>query len=261
LTDVTAGLSGISGYLIDLDGTVYVGRRPIKGAVETINRLREHHIPFRFTTNTTTKSNATLLGLLTDMGVPVEADEIFGVITAAVAFLRAKGSPRCQLLLTDDPKEDFAEFPEDGERPEYIVIGDIGKYWDYQLVNDLFRKIMHGAGMIALHKGRYWETENGLQVDIGAFVAGLEYVTGKTATVIGKPSESFFQLALEDLGLPAEKVAMVGDDLISDIGGAQAVGMKGILVKTGKYRAELVAQSEVKPDLVIDSLGELGSIV
>ena len=247
----------LTGYLIDLDGTVYVGDRPIPGAVETINRLRERGVPFRFTTNTTTKSLATLHTRLCDIGLPVEPGEIFGVIKAAVAFLRRKGVPRCQLLLTDDPKQDFNVFPQDDVTPEYIVIGDIGKYWDYKLVNDLFRKVMNGAEMIALHKGRYWQTENGLQVDIGAFVAGLEYVTGKQATVIGKPSESFFRLALDDLGLPAERVAMVGDDLLSDIGGAQAVGMKGILVKTGKYREEFVAGSEIKPELVIELVAEL----
>lgn len=250
-------MEGIAGYLIDLDGTLYIGNRLIKGAVETINRLRERNVPFRFTTNTTTKSLATLHRKLCDLGLPVEPGEIFGVIKAAVAFLRRRGSPRCHLLLSDDPKRDFAEFPQDDRDPECIVIGDIGKHWDYELVNALFRMVMNGAQMIALHKGRYWETENGLQVDIGAFVAGLEYVTGKTATVIGKPSESFFRLALEDLGLPAERVAMVGDDLVSDIGGAQAVGMKGILVKTGKYREDLVTASSIRPDLVLESVAEL----
>lgn len=247
-----------SGYLIDLDGTMYVGDRPIEGATETIRRLRRHSVPFRFTTNTTTKSNATLIAKMRGLGIEVKPEEIFGTITAAVAHLRRLGSPRCQFLLTDDPKQDFAEFTEDIENPQQIIIGDIGKYWDYRLVNELFNKLMAGAEMIALHKGRYWQTENGLQVDIGAFVAGLEYVTGKTATVIGKPSESFFRLALDDLGLPAEKVAMVGDDIISDIGGAQAVGMKGILVKTGKYRDGFVTESGVTPDLVIDSVAGLG---
>ncbi len=254
MSNVAISLNDISGYLIDLDGTVYVGEKPIEGAVDTINRLREQNIPFRFTTNTTTKSLATLEKKLVGYGIPVQSDEIFGVIKAAVAYLRKLGSPRCHLLLTDDPKQDFAEFEQDDVNPEVIVIGDIGKYWDYKLVNDLFRMIMNGAEMVALHKGRYWETENGLQVDIGAFVAGLEYVTDKKATVIGKPSESFFRLALDDLGQPASRVAMVGDDLLSDIGGAQAVGMKGILVKTGKYREELVARSNIKPDLVIESV-------
>ncbi len=250
----------ISGLLIDLDGTVYVGDRPIEGAAGAVRHLRERGVPLRLTTNTTTKSLATLESKLSDLGLSVARGEIFGVIKAAVAYLRLKGSPRCHLLLTDDPKQDFSAFPQDDVTPEYIVIGDIGKYWDYRLVNDLFHMVMNGAEMIALHKGRYWETEHGLQVDIGALVAGLEYVTGRTATVIGKPAESFYQLALDDLGLPARRVAMVGDDLVSDIGGAQAVGMKGILVKTGKYREEFVVASDIKPDFVIESIAELESL-
>ncbi len=248
---------GTSGFLFDLDGTVYVGDRPIDGAVSAINHIRNRGIPLRFSTNTTTRSLASLVGKLNDMGLPVGLDETFGVIQAAVSYLRRKGRPTCHVLLTDDPKSDFKEFPQTDENPEYLVIGDIGKYWDYELMNRLFRMVVNGAEMIALHKGRYWETEDGLQVDIGAFVAGLEYVTGKQATVIGKPSASFFHEVLSDMALAPEEVVMVGDDLVNDVLGAQQVGMRGVLVRTGKYREELVAQSDVKPDLIIDSVADL----
>ena len=254
-------LSDIEGLLFDLDGTVYVGDHPIEGAVETIQYLKNKGIPLRFTTNTTTRSIKSLHDKLSGMGLPVEPDELFGVIKAAVTYLRKLDNPRCHLLLTDDPKQDFFEFPQDDENPERIIIGDVGKYWNYELINRLFRMVMNGAEMIALQKGRYWQTENGLQVDIGAFVAGLEYVTGKQAVVIGKPSKSFFRLALNDLGLPAERVAMVGDDIINDVGGAQQAGMLGVLVRTGKYREEFVSQSKVSPDLVIDSVHDLISMI
>jgi len=195
------------------------------------------------------------------MGLPVELDETFGVIKAAVTYLRKLDNPRCYLLLTDDPKHDFSEFTQDDENPQQIIIGDIGKDWDYDLINRLFRMVMNGAEMVALHKGRYWQTEKGLQVDIGSFVAGLEYVTGKKAVVIGKPSKSFFKLALDDLGLPADQVAMVGDDIINDVAGAQQAGMLGVLVRTGKYREEFTLRSEVTPDLVIDSVHDLISMI
>ena len=117
-------------------------------------------------------------------------------------------------------------------------------------MNKVFGMVIRGAEMVALHKGRYWQMEDGLRMDIGAFVAGLEYVTGKSATVIGKPSESFFSLVLEDLGLGAGEVVMIGDDIINDIQGAQKAGMQAVLVKTGKYRPELVETSDVKPDLI-----------
>ncbi|HEX2897844.1 MAG TPA: HAD-IA family hydrolase, partial [candidate division Zixibacteria bacterium] len=126
--------------------------------------------------------------------------------------------------------------------------------WTYELLNKVFNMLITGSKMIALHKGKYWQTDLGLSLDIGVFVDGLEYVTGQTATVIGKPSKTFFQMALKDLGVKASKAAMIGDDLDNDIKGAQSAGLKAILVKTGKYREELVKKSKVKPDFVIDSI-------
>jgi len=250
-------LSQIKGFLFDLDGTVYVENDPIPGAIEALNRLRDRGLPLRMTTNTTTKSRATLYRKLVDMGLPLREEEIYPVIRAAQNYLRRLRSPRCHLLLTDDPAQDFAEFPSDDVAPEIVLIGDVGKYWDYQLVQTVFNMVMNGAEMVALHKGRYWQTENGLQVDTGCFIAGLEFVTSKTATVIGKPSESFFRLVLDDMGLEPHEVVMVGDDIINDVKGAQDAGIPGILVRTGKYREEMVARSGVTPDWVIDSVADL----
>ena len=94
-------------------------------------------------------------------------------------------------------------------------------------------------------------------MDIGAFVAGLEYATGRTATVVGKPSQPFFEMALDELGLPKRQVIMIGDDIEMDVGGAQRAGIRGVLVKTGKYRDEVAARSAVVPDAVIESIAEL----
>lgn len=248
--------SDIKGYIFDLDGTFYVGDKAINGAADLIVRLRKLNIPFRFTTNTTTRSLDSLIAKLNRLGLPIRPEESFGAVKAAVEFLRSKGSPSCFLVLAGEVLSDFAEFQISETTPEYIVIGDVD-YWSYDLLNKLFGMIMNGATLVALHKGRYWQTESGLQLDIGVFIAGLEYVTGREAIVIGKPSQSLFQLVLDDMNLSAEQVAMVGDDLINDVKGAQEAGMKGILVRTGKFREELLAESNVKPDLVIDSVADL----
>jgi HAD superfamily hydrolase (TIGR01458 family) len=116
---------------------------------------------------------------------------------------------------------------------------------------------MNGAKLVAMHRNKYWQTENGLRMDIGAFVAGLEYVAGCEAMVIGKPSQEFFKLAIQSLGLPTPNVAMIGDDIEADVGGAQAAGLTGILVRTGKYRADTVARSTVRPDADLDSIADL----
>lgn len=254
-------LQNTKGLLIDLDGTIYVGENVIDGAVEAIEQLRRKNIPFRFTTNTTTCSTRSLCEKLRQLGIPVDKREFFGTIDAAVRYLRQHDSPKCYLLLSDDPMEDFAEFPKSQDRPDFVVIGDIGKLWDYDLMNRVFHMLHSGARLVALHKGKFWQTKDGLRMDIGAFVAGLEYVSGQTAVVIGKPSKQFYNLAVEELGLVTPEVAMIGDDIESDVGGAQSAGLIGLLVKTGKYRQESAANSSVKPDLLLSSICELPKLL
>lgn len=96
-------------------------------------------------------------------------------------------------------------------------------------------------------------------LDIGAFVAGLEYVTGQTARIVGKPSVDFFQSGIDSLGLLRNQVAVVGDDIDNDVGGGQTAGLTGILVRTGKYRKEYADASSVRPDLVLESIADLPS--
>ena len=262
-------LENIDGLLIDLDGVVYISNQAIPGAAEAITRLKSKNIPHRFVTNTTTMSQDSLHKKMVGMGLPIEKHEIISAVQAAVLFLRdpvahsllwdrkIEHPPSCYLVLTDDCKKDFVEFKQTDHNPDYIVIGDLDQKlggWTYPLLNKIFNLLITGSKMIALHKGKFWQTDQGLTLDIGVFVAGLEYVTGQTATVIGKPSKTFFEMALKDLGVPAKRAAMIGDDLDNDIAGAQAVGMKAILVKTGKYRKELVKKSMVKPDTVVEGI-------
>lgn len=249
------------GLLFDLDGVFFVGRSAIPGAAETINFLKSRNIPRRYTTNTTTRSRKTLHAELRGMGLEIEEAEIITAPYAALLHLRRLGLPRTRLLLMEDTLGDFSEIPQDSADPEVIVMGDIGNRWNYDLLNELFRSIMNGAQMIALHKGRYWQVEDGLRMDIGAFIAGLEYVTGKQAEVIGKPSREFFELALADAALKPEETAMIGDDLENDIHGAQNAGMTGVLVRTGKFREEITANSSVIPDLIIDSIADLPTLL
>ncbi|EPG83722.1 HAD-hyrolase-like protein [Leptospira santarosai serovar Shermani str. 1342KT] len=141
--------------------------------------------------------------------------------------------------------------------PEAVLIGDIGKEWNYKILNDIFQKVKKGARLIALHKGRYWQTKEGLMLDIGAFVSGIEYSTGVKAEIIGKPSPAFFNASLKMIATQASGTIMIGDDLDSDVGGAQACGIRGILVKTGKYRDEALKNSNILPDAIWEDIGSL----
>jgi len=251
----------ICGWLIDLDGVLYVGSKPVPGAVETVAQLNATRLPRCYLTNTTTKSTASLQKKLQEMGFAVAAAEILSAPEAAKVYLENKGRPICKLLVNAEVLGDFREFKQSDTDARAVVIGDIGNAWTYDLLNNVFRLVMNGAELVALHRNKFWQTEAGLQMDIGAFVAGLEYVTGKSATVMGKPSPDFFAAALSRLGLKAGDVAMIGDDIDTDIGAAQELGMMGILVKTGKYRESYVQTSKIKPDLVLDSFADLGGLL
>lgn len=254
-------MKNIDGFLFDLDGVLYVADALVEGAVETIDYIKGKNIPCRFITNTTTRSLDALYQKTSRLGLNIERDEIFTPPKIAARYLRKRGKPRLLLILEENTKLEFAGFPQDESNPEVIVIGHYSDRWNYNLLNRLFHLIMNGAELVALHKGRYWQTEKGLTLDIGTFVTGLEYATGTTAKVVGKPSEDFFRLAVEDMGIRPERAVMVGDDINSDIGGAQFAGLSGILVKTGKYREEIVSRSAIQPQLIIESVAALRKLL
>ncbi len=252
--------------LLDLDGTLYVGDDPIPGAIDCLAALRALGIELRFLTNTTTKSQQQLVAQLRSMGFTLGDNELISAPVAARLALQTlqhqAGKRLCIWpLVADAIKPDFDEFDQDETRPDYVVLGDIGERWDLALINRLFNVIHSGAGLIALHKGRFWQTTEGLKADIGFFVAGLEYVCSKPALVMGKPNRDFFQLVLDSAGIAANQTLMVGDDVDTDVGGAQQLAMAGCLVKTGKFREAYFMQSGVKPDLLVDSVAQLAAII
>jgi HAD superfamily hydrolase (TIGR01458 family) len=245
------------GLLFDLEGVLYVGSQPIRGAIEAVDTIRASGIPCRFITNTSTLSLASLTNKINGLGFRIPPEEIISAPQAAVRYLRGLHHPSCSLLLAEDVKQDFVEFHRPHKKIDVIVVGDIGNAWSYDLLNRVFNALMQGARLIAIHKNRFWQTEHGLQMDIGGFIEALEYASGKQCTIIGKPSPDFFRVALEDMGCRAEEAAIVGDDIDSDVGGGQASGLQGILVQTGKYRQPYVDASAVRPDLVLGSVREL----
>lgn len=250
----------IHAFLIDLDGVLYNDDQPIPGAKEAIAHLRAQGIPFRFITNTTMRSRASLQHKLASFGFEVSENEIFNAPYAAAQYLRNQGQPRVFLLLKEDAHRDFAGLDITADHPDFVVVGDMGEEYNFAILNRAFRLIMDGAEIVALQRNRYWRTTDGLSLDAGPFVVALEYATGKQAIVVGKPTAAYFHLAVDDIGLPAGRMAMIGDDIEVDVAGAQRAGLKGILVKTGKFR-ENDLQLGITPDLVIDSIADLVRLV
>ncbi len=250
-------LTNTHGLLIDLDGVLYVGETPVQGARDVLKQLITEGIPRRYLTNTTTRTASSVVQKLQRLGFDVHESEVFSPITATIQFLQTIGRPTVNPIVRDSVLPAFSNFPRNHEQPDYVVIGDIGAAWSYPLMNTIFSQLHAGAEMIAMHRNKYFQGEEGLMVDIGAFVAGLEYVSEKRAQVIGKPSQSFFKMALESLQLRASEVAMIGDDIETDIGGGKAAGLQGVLVKTGKYREGCEKNRKYSPDCILDSFSDL----
>jgi HAD superfamily hydrolase (TIGR01458 family) len=253
----------VKGLLIDLDGVLYVGEKAIPGAREALEYLRKKKLRFRFVSNTTRKCRGTIAGRLSAMGFDIPEEYIFTPPLAAVRSMQEAKKSRCYLLVTGDVDRDFAPVA-GNDLPasvDYVIIGDAGENLTYDSLNRAFRYLMDGAELIALEKDRYWMAPDGLSLSAGPFVAALEFATGKAAVVMGKPSPAFFDLALRDMGLSPGEVVMVGDDVLTDIGGAYTAGMAGILVRTGKFREEALHLAPVKPLRVIGSIADLPGIL
>lgn len=250
----------IRGFLIDIDGVISVGDTPIAGAQETISYLEDNSIPFRFLSNTTRKCRKTIAQKLASFGIIVPPEFIITPPVAAIAWLKQRGIDRCSLLVTGDVAGDFLDegitISEEGA--PVIIIGDAGDNFTYQSMRTVFRQVMDGAECIALERDRYWMDKDGLTLGAGPFVAGIEYATGKPAHLLGKPSREFFLLACNSMGLVPEECIMVGDDIHSDIGGAQAAGIRGFLVQTGKYNQDIAAASGI-PHTLVSSVADLVS--
>lgn len=253
--------NSIKAVLFDLDGVLYIGQKPIDGAIEAVTNIRKSGIAVRFVTNTSTLSLSALQEKLNHLGFNVVPEEVMSAPQATIQYLKKQANPVCKLLLADDVKKDFASFDQSETAANYVVIGDIGDRWSYALLNEVFHCLVNGAQLIAIHKNRFWQTESGLQMDIGAFVTGLEYASNTKAMLMGKPSQHFFNMAIDALRLKPHEVIMVGDDIDADVGGAQDAGLHGILVKTGKYRETYTRLSTVEPDATIPSVSDLPALL
>ena len=250
-------LEDIEAVLIDLDGTIFVGDKLIPGAADAIENLRRGNIPMRFGTNISRMPRTALVERLCEMGLKVELEEVLTAPLAAASWLERKGLWNLALRVGPDTYADFAHFTMNETSPQAVVIGDMGKDWDFTMLNEAFQHIMDGAAFIALHRNRHWDTGTGLALDAGAFVTALEYATKKEAITLGKPSRAFFVAAAKSMGIDLFNMAVVGDDLKTDIEGANACDAASILVRTGKFREDDLYLRETKPNLILDSIASL----
>ncbi len=247
-----------------MDGVLTISARPVTGALEAVAYLRSRSLSFRVMTNTSTRSRARVVEELRRAGFDFTAEEILTSAAATAEYLRRQ-YPRAKCFLLGEQGDVMNDLggihwvAKDDDEADVVVIGGADQAFNFHNLNRALRMTMRGAELVAMHQGLSWMTSEGLCLDAGAYLLGLEAATGKRAVVIGKPAREFFEAGLKSLGFAPEKVAMVGDDLENDVFAAQSLGIMGILVRTGKFVPDALTRASRAPDLVIDSLAQLRS--
>jgi HAD superfamily hydrolase (TIGR01458 family) len=252
--------------LLDIDGVLTVSWRPVPGAVEAVRSLRQAGYQVALLTNTTSRTRAWIAATLAAEGFPVAAADVFTAPAITARYL-AEHHPgaRCALLTSGDILADLdgvtLSGDDDPRPPDLILLGGAGPEFSYPALNRLFGYLHGGAALVAMHRNLFWRTDDGLQLDAGAFLPGLEQAAGIQAEVTGKPAAAFFAAALAALGVTAPAGLMIGDDIHNDVLAAQRHGLTGVLVRTGKYLPETERGVPVPPDHVIDSVADLPALL
>jgi HAD superfamily hydrolase (TIGR01458 family) len=245
--------------LIDLDGVLKIGNSPAVDAKEFFSFIDENKIPACILSNSTLKTGDLVKAFFASHGIELSIPAITA-FDATLLFVK-KNYKKVQVYCRDYLIHHF-EGMIDKENPEAIVIGDIEDKWNYQIVNDIFKKVFAGADLIAMHKNKYWNPGGELLIDAGAFITGIEFASGKEAILVGKPSQNYFKAALEKIAVNSEEgFVMIGDDVENDIKAAQVIGGKGILIYTGKTKYPVNENINIRPDFEANSLKEIIGIL
>ncbi|KAK2190295.1 hypothetical protein NP493_79g05064 [Ridgeia piscesae] len=251
--------SSIKGLLLDITGVLYNsgegGGIPIKGSIDAIARLSKAGIPVRFCTNETQCTKQEIAGKLNRLGFSLNAANIFPPAPAVRLVAKQRGL-RPHLLVHPGVLPEFSDVPQDS--PNCVVVGDAAQEFSYENMNRAFQILMgmDKPILISMGMGKYYKEGEHLVLDLGPFTKALEYACDVKAEVVGKPSKMFFETALRDMGITADEALMIGDDIVSDVGGAQACGLRALQVRTGKYRPEDEPHETVTPDGYVDNLAQ-----
>lgn len=278
-------LSGVRGLLLDLDGVAVLKGRAIPGSADAIADLDRRGIPYRIVTNTSLVSRATLARQGASLGLAIPPERIVSALSATAAWTRRTFPGRPLFVITsDDGRREFEgqhlmtaeEADAQGAQAAAVVIGDSPTEITYPNLNRAFRLVRTGARLIGMHRNPWWLTPAGPTLDSGMFVTGLEFATEQRALILGKPSRAFFAQAAGDLlgeiagrdardgratRRPVKRdLAMVGDDIWTDVLAGQRAGLRGVFVLTGKHgpdeleRAASRRRGGGEPDAVAASL-------
>ncbi|MCE1188950.1 MAG: HAD hydrolase-like protein, partial [Ignavibacteria bacterium] len=239
--------------LLDFDGVLAIGTSYARDLQGFFDFTSSHDVPVLILSNSTLRTGKDIRFMLQSAGVKNIPPSIT-TIDAAMYFLRRKNL-KVKIYCDTATRTNFKEF-EDNESPDAVVVGDLGPHWTFEALNEIFRLVHSGVQLIALHHNKFWYPDGKtITLDVGAFIKGIEYSTGTTSTLIGKPSPVYFETALQSLGYAVDNgFIMIGDDLENDIVAAQKIGGTGILVGTGKERLPLPKAQAAIPNEIVQEL-------
>jgi HAD superfamily hydrolase (TIGR01450 family) len=243
-----------------MDGTLYHGERPVPGAKDFVDQLRERGIPFRFLTNNSAHPRKFYKDRLARMGFGAEEEDVLTSTVATVRYLKEKRpGQRAYIIATPEVKKEIldAGIPECREgTPDYVLL-TFDTTIDYAKLNRGYHYLLAGAALVATHPDDVCPTEDSYDVDIGPFIRLFESLTGKKAETVGKPNRLMLEMAAAEMGVKPEDVVMVGDRLTTDIKMGVDAGTRTVLVLTGETDADLLARSDIKPTFAVGSVADI----
>ncbi len=257
-------LQDVKLFLLDMDGTFYLGDRLIDGSLDFIDRVRATGRDFLFLTNNSSHNAAFYVEKLKKMGLVIPREKVMTSGEATCEKLKELYPGRRAFVLGNEfLLEEFAEagIEVDMQRPEIVVIG-FDTTLDYKKLQVVCDFVRAGLPYIATHPDFNCPTETGFMPDIGAIMAFIEASTGRRPDlVVGKPNTGIVEAVLRRTGLKTDELAMVGDRLYTDIETGLRSGMLSILVMSGETTPDMLAAAERKPDLVFDRLADMNALL
>ncbi len=255
----------VAGYLLDLDGTVYLSDQLIPGAAETIATLRARGRRVVFLTNKPLYSRADYAQKLTRLGIPATENDVINSSFVLARYL-AQASPGARVYAIGEPpllgelEEAGLSLCDDPQRIEYVIAA-FDRTFTYEKLNIGFQAIKRGAHFVATNPDRTCPVEGGEIPDAAAIIAALEATTGrKVEAVAGKPSSVIVSVAIDRLGVSRDGCAMVGDRLETDMRMARDAGLTAILTLSGVTSRADLGGSKIEPDYVIKSIADLADL-
>jgi len=250
----------LRGVIFDVDGVLEFQGEVYPGAIETIDLLRDKGIILRFLTNSTLKSRASCAGRLRESGFKIFDQEVITASYATAMYLKGLKPYSCWIMVEREGLDEFRDFHQDTENPEYIVVGDNRSKFDFEHLNKALRLLLKGVKLIGMQSELVDTSTGEVELNVGSWVRMLERASGVKATYIGKPNPYVFELTLQTMGLDKSEVIMVGDRVFTDVRGAKDFGIRSLLLKTGEFM-EKDLDLDVEPDFVFDSIRDLLTIL